>query len=142
MIEIFTDASVNKATAIATCFCMNDSTFIGHKIFENKDIHNSQLGELFGAVKAIEYAYHQFDLTGDSVVLYTDSQQLIDSLTYDVSKYDDEACETINNYYLQRYREYVKMFNIDVQKIQGHQRQHNPNKVVDLISVHVLRNSV
>ncbi len=142
MIEIFTDASVNKETTIATCFCIDDKMFIGHRIFENKDIHKSQLGELFGAVNAIKYVQDRIEKDAGPIILYTDSQFLIDLLTTDISWHDDEYSEHLFYDYTAEFRSLVNQYSIDVKLITGHQMKHNPNKVVDLISVNTLRNTV
>ena len=142
MTEIFTDASVNNEAAVATCFCVDDKMFLGHSIFTSTEIHRSQLGELFGAVCALEYVDNQLGLGSDAMTLYTDSQFLIDILDTDVTWHDDDASVAIFNDYLNKFRAYVATYSIDVKLIPGHQTSHNPNKVVDLISINTLRNTL
>lgn len=138
MIEIYTDASVGKGSAVATVFILTDSSYIGYQVFKFDDVHTSIHGEILGALNALRYAESVLQLSEDRIMLYTDSIAMINLLKCNL--------KTTSNKQAQRYRDLltelkslITTLKVDVQLIHGHAVGHNPNKVVDLISNSVLR---
>lgn len=142
MIEIYTDASCRDNDVVTTCFCIDDNNFICHHIFCDSNISYPQLGELFGVVKAIEYTEKQLDLEKDTVYLYTDSEQILLSLQGYPDTYNDAAAQEFRTKYYNKLLQYISKYNINIVKVKAHQKKHNPNKVVDLISIKTLQNSI
>ena len=136
MIEIYTDASVFSGKAVATCFVITDSNFLGYKVTELENVSTSLEGELEGAIAAIEYVRDVLAL--DKVTLYSDSISLI-RLTQTNLKTSKNKQAKLHKERLSYLQTLVKGYNIKLSLIQGHSVDHNPNKVVDLISNSVLR---
>lgn len=136
MIEIYTDASVANGKAVATCFVITDSNFIGCKTSEFDSVETSLEGELEGAIAALEYVQDVIPM--DACTLYCDSISLIRLIQTNLSTSKNrKAIE--HKQRLQRLQDLVKQNNIKLDLIKGHSTGHNPNKVVDLISNSVLK---
>lgn len=140
MIKIYTDASVGKNKAVATCFVLTNKSFIGHNVFELDNIETSTLGEILGATKSILYTADVTDMD-DDITLYTDSYAVRNLLKYDIAKSDYEQVDMYRSE-LATLKVLIDKYHIKVKLIKGHQTNHNPNKVVDLISNSVLRFNV
>lgn len=138
MIEIYTDASVANGKAVATCFVLTDSNFMGCKTSEFERIETSLEGELEGAIAAIEYVLDIIPL--DNCTLYSDSISLI-RLTQTNLRNSKNKQAVLHRNRLSRLQDLVKKNNIKLELIKGHSTGHNPNKVVDLISNSILKYS-
>lgn len=136
MIEIYTDASVSEGKAVATCFVITDANFLGYKVTELENVATSLEGELEGAIAALEYVKDVLVL--DNTTLYSDSISLI-RLAQTNLKASKNKQAKLHNERLSYLQTLVKKYNIKFSLIQGHSVDHNPNKVVDLISNSVLR---
>lgn len=134
MLKIYTDASVSNNQCVATCFSTTDKTFICYKSFEYENIMSSLHGELLGIYDGILYTLDNTDITKD-ITVYSDSLaaiQLINTSNY--SRRTKQLNELVTNIQF-----LTKHHNISYEVIQGHQLEHNPNKIVDLTSNSILR---
>lgn len=135
MTEIYTDASVGSGKAVATCFIVTTDYFLGYKSFEYSGVNSSLHGELLGIKDGITYALEHVK-KNEPIIVYCDSNsalQLIKSKKANAKsgKQFNSLVTEINNL--------CKGHFINFLLIRGHQVEHNPNKVVDLISNTVLR---
>lgn len=135
MIEVYTDASVAKGRAIATCFIISSQNFIGCDSFEYSDIKSSLHGELLGIRDGLSYAIKSVP-GNEPITVYCDSNSalmLVKSKNPEVktSKKFKEILTDVKRLTQGRCVNYLL--------IRGHQIEHNPNKVVDLVSNSVLR---
>lgn len=137
MVNIYTDASVANDHAVTTCFILTDFNFLGHSVFNHDGIATSVLGEILGAIYGIHYAESVVDMN-DTIVLHSDSSTLSYLLQYNL---DDSNYKQVQLYReeLKELRDLLNKYNIELTLIKGHQSEHNPNKVVDLISNSILR---
>lgn len=138
MVEIYTDASVANGRAVATCFILTDSNFIGCKTSEFERVETSLEGELEGAIAAIEYAQEILPLY--NCTLYSDSISLI-RLTQTNLKKSKNKQAVMHRNRLSRLQNLLRNHSIKLELIKGHSMKHNPNKVVDLISNSILKYS-
>lgn len=138
MIEVYTDASVAKGKAVATCFVISSDNFIGYNSFEYKNVSSSLQGELLGIRDGIEYAIKCVP-SREPVTVYCDSNSALSLV----------KCKNNDAKNAKRFKEIVADIHllcknrcVNFLLIKGHQMEHNPNKVVDLISNSVLRLSL
>ena len=135
MIEVYTDASVAKGRAIATCFIISSQNFIGCDSFEYSDVKSSLHGELLGIRDGLAYAIKSVP-GNEPITVYCDSNSalmLVKQKNPEVktSKKFKEILTDVKSLTQGRCVNYIL--------IRGHQIEHNPNKVVDLVSNSVLR---
>ena len=140
MIEIYTDASVGKSHAVTACIVLTDKNYIGYKTFASDNVSNSILGELLGAINAVKSAEDMLDLHNDNVTLYVDNIALLNLLKCDLTYTSNKQAQRYSKE-LRELRDLVHKYSIDMRLIRGHKIDHNPNKVVDLISNSMLRYS-
>lgn len=140
MVNIYTDASVRNGKAVATCFIITSKTFIGHNVFEFDNVDTSTLGEIMGAINSIKYAESVTDMS-DEIYLFSDSYAMRNLLKHDI-KASQYSQVVLYREQLSELKELINKYNIQIKLIKGHQINHNPNKVVDLISNSVLRFNV
>ena len=138
MIKIYTDASVAVpiGKAVTTCFVLSSSNFIGYNTVEYDMLNSSLQGELCGIRDGLNYLKDRLR-TKDKVVLYCDSQEainLVNGIHIAVEKTDRDIVKEI--------QALLKDVDVKLVLIRGHRKDHNPNKVVDLISNSVLRLSL
>ena len=126
MIKIYTDVSTRGGNAVATCFITSTTNFIGYRIFEYTQICSALQGELLGIRDGLQYL-QSLDISDREVLLYCDSQAALDQIN-GVSK--TPMFKTL----ISDIQKECSDLDIKFYYIQGHQRSHNPNKVVDLIS--------
>lgn len=136
MIDIYTDASVNDNYMVATCFIVTDDNFIGYTVTEKEGVDTSLEAELEGALSAVNYAI-DCDKVQDAT-LHTDSISLIKLLSSNLLKSTNKQAVKYRERLILLQR-LVSTYSIKLELIQGHAKQHNPNKVVDLISNSILR---
>lgn len=137
MLKIYTDASVaTDGRGVATCVVVDEHMFIGHKITNLRNIRTSLQGELEGAIAAIKYTMEATKIV--SGILYTDSMSLVNLVQLDLSKSNNKQA-LLHKDRLQVLQKLLLECNICIERITGHSKNHNPNKVVDLISNSVLR---
>jgi len=135
MVEIYTDASVSSGNAVASCFVITEDYFLGYNSFSYSDVNSSLHGELLGIRDGLKYALG-VTKDNDCIVVYCDSNsalQLIDSKRLD-SK-NNKQFKTL----LSDIHDLCKGHFVNFLLIKGHQIEHNPNKIVDLMSNTVLR---
>ena len=135
MIEVYTDASVSNRKAVVTCLALEPSSFIGCNVNEYTNVASSLHGELLGIRDALEYVLKHTELT-DPIVIYCDSNTALEMVNKRTSKNSDRYSNIIRDI-----RKLKETHEVTLKLIKGHQSAHNPNKVVDLISNSVLRNS-
>lgn len=133
MIEVYTDASVFKGLAVCTCFVVTSDQFIGAKTKSYNNINSSLQGELLGIRECLDYVLNRTE--SGNIVVYCDSQSAIDLI--ERRRDGEEGClfSNIVDEILTLERERDVSFIL----IKGHQINHNPNKVVDLMSNSLLR---
>lgn len=138
MIQIFTDASVKKTTAVTVCFVLTDSNYIGYNTFQHEKITTSVLGEILGAIDALSYAKERINLVDEDVTLFCDSNALLNLMKCNL--------ETTNNKQALMYRDELQLLQslieengVKLELIRGHAIDHNPNKVVDRLCNNFLR---
>ena len=139
MISIYTDASISKGRCVSTCFVITDKCFLGYNTFMYDNIDTSVRGELLGAINAIKYVKGlDIDVAESDCVLYSDSINAINL----VRQYRDKNMNKQVRIYYDLLEELVILLdtcNVTLKHIKGHQLNHNPNKVVDMISNSMLR---
>lgn len=133
MFEIYTDASVSKGKAVATCLVISTDAFLGYEVNNYTDVTSSLHGELLGILDGIRYAKQNALTPKDNVTLYSDSCSAVSLLN----------SKTTNNVFSKNLVKQIHAecdgYNVQFKLVQGHQSAHNPNKVVDLTSNSVLR---
>lgn len=133
-LKIFTDVSVKDNKAVTTCLILSDTVFIGYAIQAFEDVTSSVQGELLGILHGLRYAREHCSSYVEQVLCYTDSQSAINILRNPkLSK--SQSCKDVANCILEE----TSDIDVSYELIVGHQQQHNPNKVVDLVSNNVLR---
>ena len=132
VIEIYTDTSVAKGTAITTCLLLSSDLFLGMDTNTYKNIETSLHGELLAMRDGLSY----LKSTGKSgdVILHSDSATAINLVT---SKSPNKFKGLI-----QEIKSLEIGSSVKYKLIRGHQITHNPNKVVDLVCNTVLRNNL
>jgi ribonuclease HI len=135
MIDLYTDVSVCKGSAVATCFVISTDYFLGYNSFKYESVNSSLQGELMGIRDGLSYV-KSLTKSHELINVYSDSYsavQLIKSKGY-TSK-GNKQFETL----VSDIQKLCNGQNVNFLLIRGHQVEHNPNKVVDLISNSVLR---
>lgn len=135
MIEIYTDASVSKGNAVATCFVLSSEFFLGCNTFVYDNVSSSLHGELLGIRDGVAYALES-DKSKAPITVYCDSNS---ALTLVKSKCIDARTSGRFKSILEDIKKLTKGRCVNYLLIRGHQKEHNPNKVVDLTSNSVLR---
>lgn len=138
MIEIFTDASVKKSTAVTVCFILTNDNYIGYNSVTHEKITTSVLGEILGAIDAIQYASERLNLKSDDVTLYCDSNAMLNLVKCDLNHTTNKQA-IMYRQELQLLQSLAKENNIYMELIRGHAIDHNPNKVVDRLCNSYLR---
>ncbi len=143
MIDIYSDASVavKHKLATATCFIISPNMFIGYNIFTYPKVDTSTLAEIRGAADGIEYASNLADLTNEEVTLYSDFPALLSVAKCNLSTTEREQM-LLYKEDVERLQNLVKRYHVTIQRIQGHQKQTNPNRIVDFMSNSALRYKV
>lgn len=136
MIEIYTDASVCDNNMVATCFILTDTNFIGHNVIKKSNVSTSLEAEMEGAIAALEYAVSCNHV--QHAKLYCDSISLLRLTQTNLAKTKNKQALLHLDRLLVLQR-LLKVYDVTMELIQGHSKNHNPNKVVDLISNSVLR---
>lgn len=131
MITIYTDASVRKGKAVASCFVISKDNFLGYRVFEYSNICTTLQCELFAVRDALNYVLHEVDDAGP-ILLYCDSIAAVEQLT---GTAPTPLFKNVVNNILFLTRD----VDIEFLHIQGHQTCRNANKIVDSISNYVLR---
>lgn len=137
MIEVYTDASVSHGNAVATVFVTSSEMFIGFNSFEYSGVNSSLHGELLGMRDGIRYAISN-NPNRLPITVYCDSASAL-SLVKGLNAGDKKSKQFKN--LVAEIHSICKGYSINFLLIKGHQMEHNPNKVVDLISNSVLRYS-
>lgn len=136
MYELYTDAAVSKGHAVATCFLLGDNNYLGYNSFEYSKVFSSLHSELLGIRDGLRYAKSIGLTKKDILIVYSDSNSAIQLIKKSIANPDvpkkfkviaNEICSECNDLF------------VKFQLIQGHQSNHNPNKVVDLSSNTILR---
>lgn len=138
MIDIYTDASVGNRHAVTACIVLTDKNYIGYRTFESPDVSTSIHGEILGAINAITCAKSMISFDGEHVTLYVDSIALLNLLKCDLTYTTNKQAIRYSKE-LRELRDLLDKNNIDIRLIRGHKIDHNPNKVVDLMSNSMLR---
>lgn len=136
MISIFTDASVDNANSnmAAGCLVLQDNVFKGQTSFTCNKKCGSGYAEVWGAIKAINYAKSictDFDI--QDKILYTDSHSCVRSAS-GISE-DDVERQKLDK----KFRILLDKYNVNVQLVEGHAIRQNPNKVVDSAARRAMR---
>lgn len=133
MIDVYTDASVSKGKAAATCFVLTPNAYLGCRTFEYDNINSGIHGELVGLRDGIKYALEVVKDSTEPITVYCDSSSAINLIKDKCAKSHTfkEIVTDINSL--------CDGHTVHFMLIKGHQVSHNPNKVVDLISNSVLR---
>ena len=135
MLEVYTDVSVSKGSAVATCLVASTDNFVGYNTFEYSDIHSSLHGELLAIRDGLKYATENCTIN-ETLTVYSDSNSALQRVksrscesnaTKHLKSIITEICSLCDDY------------TVNFLLIKGHQIEHNPNKVVDLMSNTVLR---
>lgn len=140
MLEIYTDASVGHGKAVSTCILLTDKNFVGYRTFEFTDVTTSIHGEIRGAISALRYAESVGPINSESVTLFVDSIALLNLLKCDLRFTTNKQAQLYAKE-LAELHELVDKYKVSMRLIRGHKLNHNPNKVVDLISNSMLRYS-
>lgn len=135
MISIYTDASVSKGSAVATCIILSTDTYIGYNVFSYENVSSSLHGELLGILDGIRYAKELGIDAKEPVTIYSDNSTAVHLATKKSSELKEIP---FRNLVTEIHDECADLF-VTVRLIRGHQTEHNPNKVVDLTSNTVLR---
>lgn len=135
MTEIYTDASVSSGKAVATCFIVSSEYFLGYNSFAYSGVNSSLHGELLGIRDGLKYALQSVK-KNEPIVVYCDSNSALQLIK---SKKANVKCNRQFNSLVTEINNLCKDHFINFLLIRGHQVEHNPNKVVDLISNTVLR---
>lgn len=138
MIDIYTDASVGNSHAVTACIVLTDKNYIGYQTFDAPDVSTSIHGEILGAINAITCAQSMIAFEGEHVTLYVDSIALLNLLKCDLTYTSNKQAIRYSKE-LGELRGLLDKYDIDMRLIRGHKVDHNPNKVVDLISNSMLR---
>lgn len=136
MINVYSDASVSSGIAIVTVIVLTDSAFLGYRTAQFSGINTSLHGELLGILEGVNYI-NTLDLGDNDIVFHTDcidAVRLINDETTKVPKYAENLLNEI--------KELIDGVCVSIEHIQGHQMEHNPNKIVDLVSRTILRNTL
>ena len=135
MIYIYSDASVyagKKATS--ACIVLQDSKFMGKKAFGDCPVATPLYAEVWGVVKALEYAKEVCGgFEGEDIMVYTDAIAVLDSLQYTHTNSKEQFDMDVT------LQSTVRKYNVDVRLTKGHQRIQNPNKFVDFLANQKLR---
>lgn len=140
MIEIYTDASVAKGKAVATCFIISTDYFIGYDSFEYIGVNSSLHGELLGIRDGLKYACKLVRMN-EPITVYCDSNSALDLIKTRNHKRDSKSSTQFKTI-VSEIQEICKEHFVNFLLIKGHQTGHNPNKVVDLVSNTLLRYSL
>lgn len=136
MYELYTDAAVSKGNAVATCFLLGSDNYLGYNSFEYQNISSSLHSELLGIRDGLRYAKQVGVQSTDILTVYSDSNSAIQLITK--QKEDPTVPRKFKNIVTDINSECEGML-VSFRLIQGHQTNHNPNKVVDLSSNTILR---
>ena len=134
MTEVYTDASVSNGKAVVTCLVLNPTSFIGCDVNDYTNIKSSLQGELLGIRDALKYALSHIE-SAEEIVVYCDSNAALE-IVNSISTYKPDKFSNI-------VKDIIRLTTgrtVKYELIKGHQAEHNPNKVVDLICNSVLRN--
>lgn len=134
MIDVYTDASVSHGSAIATVFVLSPNYFIGLQSFRYEKVSSSLQGELLGIRDGLAYAI-EHSKEPDHYNVYCDSLSAINLILSNEINGKSKQFKTI----LDSIKSLCNGNDIEFKLIKGHQVNHNPNKVVDLISNSILR---
>ncbi len=131
MIEVYTDVSVRNGNAVATCFILTSTHFIGSRTFEYKNVCSTLQGELLGLLDAIRFL-KKVTVVKEPIRMFCDSEDALKQVN---------GCSKSPTFKSLVASIHSECENVDVEfkYVKGHQRNHNPNKVVDLVSKSVLR---
>ena len=77
MISIYTDASVSKGSAVATCIILSTDTYIGYNVFKYENVSSSLHGELLGILDGIRYAKTLGINAKEPVIIYSDNSTAV-----------------------------------------------------------------
>lgn len=133
MVSVYTDVSLRKGKAVATCLVMTTTTFIGYRTFEYDNVCTTMQGELLGILDGLRYLESCSDILGDdSVEVLCDSEAALGQIngTANSKLYQSTVAEI---------HKLLPNNHVEFNLIRGHQMQHNSNKVVDKVSNRVLR---
>ena len=122
-IDIYTDASVANSKAVTSCLLLTDDYYLGCSSKKYDNVVTSLHGELLGIRDAILYLIN----TGKEApaTIHCDSYTAIKCVQDPESTKFRKLIDEIHQLESGR--------NITYELIRGHQIEHNPNKVVDLI---------
>lgn len=129
MVMVYTDASVSKGDAMVACFIISSDSFIGFNTFEHTDVTSSLNGELIGIRDGLDYAIKCGVSADEEIVVYTDSKAAIQSV-------QSENLSCVPRQFKQLVSEIHQLcegFSVDFVRVKGHSKEHNPNKVVDVM---------
>ena len=127
MIDIYTDASVKHGKAVTAFFIISESNFVGSGVNFYKHVDSSLQAEVLAIRDGLKYICDS-EVKDNFYSLCSDSQlamQLITEGSENAPKAIDSVCNEI--------RSLSDLLNLHYITIKGHQTNHNPNKVVDLI---------
>lgn len=135
MLEIYTDASVSKGNAVATCFVTSTDNFVGYNTFEYVGVNSSLHGELLGIRDGLKYA-SKCAKKKERLTVYSDSNSAIQLIKS--KRLDSKNAKPFKSI-VTEINSLCNDYSVNFLLIKGHQIEHNPNKVVDLMSNTVLR---
>lgn len=134
MVEVYTDASVAKGSAVVSCFMVTSDQFIGAETTHYDNVDSSLQAELYGIRDGVKYVVKKPEL--NDIVVYCDSQSALDLVQ---QRCDNVEGSTLFKNIVDEILTLSQGKNISFILIKGHQLSHNPNKVVDLMSNSLLR---
>ncbi len=130
MIDVYTDVSVRKGKAIATCFVISPLNFLGCRTFEYTGVCSALQGELLGIRDGLNYVLNEL-IIDDAVTVHCDSISAVEQVNgTSPLKQFQKITKSIHSMCADK--------EVCFEYIKGHQATHNPNKIVDLISNSVL----
>lgn len=131
MVSVYTDASVRKGKAVASCFVISDDSFIGYRVFEYTNVCSALQGEMFAIRDALTYVVDELGYT-DEIDFYCDSEAAIKQVTCTapIALFKNVVLKIV---------EKTKKAKVNFLYVRGHQYNRNANKIVDLTSNSVLR---
>lgn len=141
MIHAYSDSGTfighSGTISVATSLFLTESTYIDTLTKVYRDVESTTEGELLGICQSLEYLTTKYPNEIDIEVI-TDSETLANRyLQYLAGKKPKKSIK-----YFERWRRLMELSkdkNITVSHIRGHQDEHNPNKVCDMLSANLLQ---
>ena len=130
-IEIYTDASVANKQAVTSCLLLTADNYLGCSSEKYENVATSLQGELLAIRDSLKYL----------ISIGKKAPVLINCDSYAALQLIQDKDPKKFRKILDEIHHLERGFDITYKLIQGHQVEHNPNKVVDLICNTLLRSN-